>query len=170
MHTAQLKMLVGGQMAKIGDAPLSETERSWLADRLGAFERVGKSIRDVLRADVEASGRPIIMGNGNIWGPYEKPTTTILVEPALPILEEELGELSRDVIQRSISKDAISDAVKELLAQQGKDRGVAPIVRRIFAKFGEAGALVSDTRTVFGAHKPKTAELAVDDPDVEDLE
>jgi hypothetical protein len=109
------------------------------------------------------------MSNGNIWGPYDKPNTTILVDRALPILEEELGERAAEVVQRSITDAAIKEAVKDLHQEQGIERKVAPTVRRIFAKFGEVGALVSERRTVFGAHKPKV-DTVVHDPSIEDLD
>jgi hypothetical protein len=169
MHTAQLKMLVSGEMAKIGDAPLTEADRTWIADRLGAFERIGKALRDTLRADVIANG-PIIMSNGNEWGEYEKKDTTILVDQAIPILEEELGEHAKEVIQRSISRDAIADAAKAVLDEQGKTRGVAPIVRRIFGKLGSAGALVTEMRTVYGAHKRRDVETVLHDPNAEEID
>jgi hypothetical protein len=169
VHTAQLKMLATGEMAKVGDAPLTEQERTWVADRLGAFERVGKALRDVLRADVEASGRAIIMSNGNVWGPYDKPTKSILVEQALPILQEELGEHAAEVVQRSISKESIEDVVRAMHQEQGVKKQLGSTVRRIFAKFGEAGALLEEPKTVFGAHKPRV-DTVVHDPNIEDLD
>jgi hypothetical protein len=168
-HNAQIRMLVSGEMAVIGDSPLSDIERTWVADRLGAFERIGKSLREALRADVEATGRPILMSNGNEWGPYDKPTTTILVDQAVPILEEELGEHAKEVITRAVSREAIKVAAKAVLEEQGKSRGVATIERRIFGKLGSAGALLTESKIVFGAHKPKGANLALGD-DVEELE
>jgi hypothetical protein len=167
LHNAQLQMIVTGKMSPVGDSPLTDHQRTWLADRLGAFEVIAKEIREVLRSDVEATGRPIPMSNENEWGPYPKPQTTILADLAMPILEEELGEHAQDVVERSISRSAIKVAAKAVLEERGEKRGVAGIERRIFAKFGEAGALVTEAKIVYGAHKPARANLARIDEDEE---
>jgi hypothetical protein len=165
-HTAILKHVATGEIVLPGAAPLSQEQRVWLASRLAAAERFVKQWRSGLIADVKVNGE-ILLEDGNVWGGHPRKKTAILVEHALPILREELGdELAEHAVNRSLTNESVEEAVKESL--QGK-RGAAAIVRRIFAKLGAAGALVTDVSTQYGAHKPKGADLAMQD-DVEDLD
>lgn len=154
-HTALLKAIASGQSPEIvpqGDAPLTQEQRVWLAARLGAFERTAKSWRSLLIADVQANG-PIVLQDGTIWGPHPRKKTTVAVDAALPVLQEQLGSFAEGIVSRSIPADNIKTAIREMLHAAGKTRGVAPIERRVYAGLGAAGALVTEEGVQYGAHK-----------------
>lgn len=158
-HTAIIKSIITGP-APVGDAPLTVHERTWLAQRLRSIEYVAKKARQVLVADVDAHG-PIDLEDGNVWGPFPRKRTTILVKEAVRVLVAELGaEGAREAVavEESVSRESIEAVVKAQHAAKGLKRQVAPAVRRIFAILGEAGALVDDPQVQYGAHKPKNVE------------
>lgn len=170
VHTALLRNVASGTVVLPGAAPLTHEERAWLASRLGAAERFVKQWREALIADVKANG-PIPMADGNLWGAHPgRPKKTVVIDKAMPVLREELGELAEMAVKKTMPKETLEDAARELIHAQGKTKGVSPIVRRVYAKLGEAGALVEEPGVSYGPHKPKSPDLAMDDPDVEDLE
>jgi hypothetical protein len=109
--------------------------------------------RDALKVYVGINGS-IDLGDGVVWGPETVQKTTIKAGPAKRILEEELGAYAADASKVQISRASIESAVKALHAEQGITRQVSPTMRRIMAKLGEAGALISEDREEWCAHRP----------------
>jgi hypothetical protein len=154
-HTGIFKQILAGSVPW-GDAPLSAEERVWLAERLSMIESIGKKGRALLRADVDVNG-PVSLSDGNIWGPVPGKQTQIVGKVALPILQESLGELAEQAVETNVTRESVERAVKAFCEAAGIERGVAPRVRQIMAKLGEAGALLDVPRVEYRAHKPERA-------------
>jgi len=165
-HTTMLHMVAtdGAKLIPQGDAPLDDAEAHWLATRLRSIDGFARQARQALIAHVRAKG-PIDLRDGNLWGPFPRRRTTVVVKAAVQTLVEELGEEGANeaiVVAESVTRESIEEVVRAQHAEKGIKRQLAPTVRRIFAKLGEAGALVSEDEVQFGAHKPA--------PPPEDLE
>lgn len=161
-QTGIFKQIFSGT-APFGDAPLSAEERVWLAERLSMIESMAKKARWLLRADVDENG-PIALSDGNVWGPTPEKRTEIVAHVAMSVLQEELGEQSTEAVVVSITRDGIERAAKAHCEAKKIQRGVAPLVRKLMAKLGEAGALLESQRLEYRAHKPErvlpTTEVA----------
>lgn len=158
--TALLKSLCTDSPAPLGAAPLTASEATRIASSLVFVERFLERARSALRSYVEDQG-PIDLGDGVVWGPQQVNRTEILPEAAREVLEEELGEHANAAIKLDITGASIERAIKAQLEARGLTRGVAPTKRRIWAKLGEAGALVSKSRTEWKAHRPEPGAPAV---------
>lgn len=169
-HTALVHLAATGRVVPQSAAPLTPEARVWLAQHLAPMERAIRDMRATLIADVQANG-PIDLGGGEVWGPTPNKRTQIVVDQALPVLAEVLGEdRAAATVERKITRDAIEEAAAEALAATGKRRGRAAIVKQAYAKMGEAGALVTEEGVQYRAHKAQGVDLVAQDDEIEDLD
>lgn len=167
--TAMFKAVLIEGTVPFGPLPLTDGDATQLVSMLAVLETFIRRGRRVLEAQVEETGRPIPLGDGVVWGPETSERTEILVGPAQPVLAIELGEFADQAMKVDVSGASIERAVKAQLEAKGKSRGVSPMVRRIYAKLGEAGALVQKPRVEWKAHRPKLARAEPGHDDAEDL-
>lgn len=149
------------QPAPFGDSPLSLEEAAQLAAALPQLDTFVRRGREALKVFVDANG-PIPLGDGVVWGPEIVKKTTINAAPAKSVLDQELADHAADAMKVDISRASIERAVKALHAEQGITRQVAPTMRRIMAKLGEAGALTSEEAEQWCAHRPDAKAPALD--------
>jgi hypothetical protein len=139
--------------APLGDAPLTVDEARRLAAILPALARFQKQATSALRAHVKVGG-PVDLGNGNHWGPHAVDKTEVLADVGQRVLADEVGaELAESSVKRVLTRDAIEDAVRESHAEKGIKRQMAPTVRRLFARIGAEGGLVSRREVHWSAYR-----------------
>jgi hypothetical protein len=158
--TASLKHFLGDDAVSVDDAPLTSAQARRLATLLPSFGALEKRARAALQAYVRKNGPITITDDGVVWGPREKRSTSVLANVALPILAEEVGQELADaaVTPAKLSRDAIHEAIKESHLQRGLKRQVSSAERRVFARVGAAGGLLSEPVTSWGAHRPPPPE------------
>lgn len=169
---AMIKAITGAEKVSVPDElALTSEQASRMAEVLPQLEQFTKKAKSALQAYVKNTGQPIQLSDGRVWGPNPHREQVIVVDIAEKVIEEDLGgEAVKLAVQRRVSRSSIEEAVKDRLAAQGETRGVAPVVRRIFAKLGEAGALISEETEWWQAHK-KQSENSSPAPsnDIEEL-
>jgi hypothetical protein len=112
--------------------------------------------RAALQAYVEATGEPILLTEGKVWGPYEQIQTKVVPKVALPILRGVLGdELTDAAIE--ISRARIEEVVKVDMEQDptAYDQSRAEVMRQLMGKIGARGGLIQQPQIRWGAHRPK---------------
>ncbi|MBA0083573.1 MAG: PD-(D/E)XK nuclease family protein [Acidobacteria bacterium Pan2503] len=152
-----LEELAGPDVAVSSDpaAVPFEPARVWVARRLRLLEDLVKKARAALIDQVDANGS-IDVGDGLAWGPHPVKRTTILAKDAVLVLSDELGphaDIAIDVTPR-ITRETIREGVRAKLAADGAKRQTEATIRRIMAKLGEAGALVTEERMHYGLYRP----------------
>lgn len=165
---AMLRSAIDGRLVPDDGRGLSEVQARTLASSIAQLEALGKRARAALHSYVDEHG-PIPMGDGLVWGPAPKAKTRINATPeARRVLLDELGdEAVNEAVQVEVTGASIERGVKRKLELAGQSRGVAPAVRRIYAKLGEAGALEQIETLEYRAHRPKPALADAIDGDVE---
>lgn len=148
---AQLQAIVALQPPAAGRSFTPE-EATWWADRLAMIGQLRQKASEALKAYVAATGKPIPMSNGNVWGPVFDTEEEIVPDVAMAVLREELGDGADKVL--STSKAAIERAVKADHEEKKIKRKVGPTVSRILAKLHAAGAIKQNTSVSYRAQRP----------------
>jgi hypothetical protein len=134
---------------------LTDDEASRLAELLPSFERIARMTKAALGAKVTASGRPVRLGDGTVWGPHEHPKKKIAPWVAFQALKAVVGdEHARTALTVEISDASISRAVKAFHAETGVERQVAPTVRAIFRDVILAGGISTESETWWERYRP----------------
>lgn len=162
---ALFKSILNDTAPPLPTIPLTPEESGRLVSLHSLLGSVIARLRRTMEAQVQEHG-PIPLEDGLVWGPEVSSRTKILSQPAREVLSAELGEYAEQAFNMDVSGSSIERAVKEKLLAIGKTRGVAPAVRGIYAKLGEAGALEQKTHTEWKVHRPKKAAP----PELQDVE
>lgn len=154
-HLASLKswLDVTGPL-EIGALPTHQIQR--LAELAPSFMRFAMSVPAALRAHVEATGQPIVMSDGKVWGPYAKPIEIWDAEKAVAALAAEVGKekAAAALPPLKISKARIEKVVKADHAERGIIRKGAAAMRGVWARLKSADGIREVVRTQWGPHKP----------------
>lgn len=113
----------------------SPEHAAWLVRAVKLAQSISFKAEAALRSYAQTHGGKINLGDGRVYGP-EPGASRIATHVALPVLADEGLDLDL-AAPRAATRDTVSEALK---AQPGP---VAPRMRRVMAKLGEAGALVS---------------------------
>jgi hypothetical protein len=150
--TATLQALLGGDVL-CEDAELGEVRIRKLLVLAPQLEAMSRRIKDAAKAHVLATGAPIALDSGKLWGP--NPNVTKFIEPlaGFRLLEEEVGtELARKALKLSLSREAIKSAAKAHLEAIGSEDSAEGVVRRIFARAIDGKVLLEKTETWWSAY------------------
>jgi hypothetical protein len=149
-----LRAFVGKNAPTSLDA-LTDDEVRQFAETLPQLDRFVAAGKAAMKAHVERTGRPIPLKGGRVWGPHEVQKSMVLPDVAVPILAAEVGEeRAKQAVKRTISREAIEDAVRDSHLEKGIARKLAPTVRAIMGTIGARGGLVSEKRIEYSAHVP----------------
>lgn len=155
-HLASLKhwLDVKGPL-EIGALPDHQIRR--LAELAPSFMRFALSVPLALRAHVEETGRPIVLSDGKVWGPYPKPTEAWDAEKAIAALSEEIGPEAAKAARPppKIAKARIEKAIKAAHAEKGIIRKGAAAMRGVWARLKRADGIREGVKVVWGPHKPE---------------
>jgi hypothetical protein len=167
--TAMIKGVLSAPVLP-GESPLTPGEATRAAEILPQIERFGKRLKDALKAHVEATGQPIPLSDGRVWGPAPHYEKVVNPDVAAQVIADEFGQEATAVaITRTVSREGIKDAARAHLEAQGKSRGVEPAVRRVYAKMNEAGGIVEQQTTWWTFHRPNGVEPPHEEAEIEDL-
>jgi len=135
---------------------LSASQRRRLAMMLPQLVQFTEQARAALQAYVEATGEPILLTEGKVWGPYEQIQTKVVPKVALPILRGVIGEELTDAAIE-ISRTRIEEVVKLDMEQDptAYDQSRAEVMRQLMGKIGARGGLIQQPQIRWGAHRPK---------------
>lgn len=153
-HLASLKAWLGDP-APVAPGALSDEQIRRIAELAPAFRRFAESVDRALREHVEASGRPIELSDGRVWGPHAKTVEVLDADRALAVLRTEVGDLADGALKRSITKSSVERVVKADHDAKGIHRKKAEVMRRFHAKLAEAGGIRKVTKVQWGTHKPR---------------
>lgn len=142
-----------GQPVPTAQDEFSDEELAQLAETLPQIERLAEGMKRVLKKISDV--RPLAISGGRLWGPHPVPQTVIVPSIAVPILAKEVGEgRAKQAVEETISQKAMEQAVKEVHAERGIVRKVAPTMRGLMAQIGQAGGLLSEEETWYSPYKP----------------
>jgi hypothetical protein len=155
--TALLKSLIEeGIESRVG--MLTEEQAIFWATQLRFLASMAPKVKNALQAYVGATNKPIQLGDGVVWGPVEEAKDSIIASQARGVLIDELGDYAEEAIVERVTKTSIGAAIKSKHDAEGIKRQGAATKRRVMAKLGEAGAIISTDRVEWKAHRPRLPE------------
>lgn len=159
-----------GEVAPAGDAPLTTDHLRRLLPLVGQLEQAANAIKAAAKRQVEATGQPIDLGDGKVWGPHLAAKKTLDVGIALPLLVEEVGaDLARTALNATLSRDRIKAAYLAHLGGEDAEPGAAERgVRGFFGRAIAAGAQKSAGEIWWSAYRPKPGGAAGDEEPLQD--
>jgi hypothetical protein len=171
--TAMIKAAIAEVPQKLQENALTPEQAARGAEILPQLKQFVGRLQAALRQHVEATGSPIELIDGKVWGPNPHRMTDLDPDVVEAVLREEIGEdAARSVITRVVSRSKIEEAAHEFLAKKEHPSPVAPLVRKLFGKIKERGGISEHDETWWSAYRP-TQQLPVinlDEEEIEDLE
>ncbi len=126
-----------------------------LAELAPSFRAFAKSVNDALQAHVVATGEPIAMSDGRLYGPHARPRTHYDATKAIAALATEIGAEAAGVASpREITEAAMKRAIERDHEAKGLRGRVSSAWRRVFGRIARAGGLIKTTPVQWGFYKP----------------
>lgn len=155
-HLATLKSWMGDGNA-IEPGALDDDQLRQLAELAPSIRAFAESVTRALEVHVQATGQPIKMSDGRLYGPHATTRTAYDPKAAVDALVPEVGEtLAQSVVlSTKVSEAGIKRAIKAAHDAKNISKQVPSTWRRVFGRMSRAGGVKRVQTVQWGFHKPK---------------
>lgn len=177
--TATLRRILDDP-APLAGTQLTPDQARRLAELSPQISQLAKQATEALKDYVQATGRPIPLSNGKLWGPHAHDTTVIDPDVAAEVLAEELGDDSphiREAVRLDVSRASLQEAIRASHREQGITKMLSRAMARVMSGIKARGGITKETTTWYSMFSPVPEEpvrralppgVPVDGDDVED--